>query len=50
MCNLGANTNNSMNLVDELGSEIRDAVVAVLKDQTEPAIALAELLDDIQGP
>ena len=37
-------------LVDELGPEIRDAVVAVLKDQTEPAIALAELLDDIQGP
>jgi maltose-binding protein MalE len=37
-------------IVDELGPEIRDAVVAVLKDQTEPAIALADFLDIIQGP
>jgi len=40
----------NISLVDELGPEIRDAVVAVLKDQTEPAIALADLLEVIQGP
>ncbi|MCJ7715342.1 MAG: extracellular solute-binding protein [Anaerolineales bacterium] len=40
----------NIDLVDELGPEIRDAVVAVLKDQIEPAIALTELLDIIQSP
>ncbi len=39
-----------IHLLDELGPEVRDAVVAVLKDQAEPTIALAELVEAIQGP
>ncbi len=37
-------------LLDDLGPEIRDAVVSVLKDQVEPADALSGLLEEIQGP
>jgi len=37
-------------ILDELGPEVRDAVVAVLKDQVEPASALADLVEAIQGP
>ncbi len=37
-------------LLAELGPEVRDAVVAVLKDQVEPASALADLVEAIQGP
>ncbi len=37
-------------LLDDLGPEIRDAVVSVLKDQVEPADALSALLEEIQGP
>ena len=37
-------------LLDDLGPEIRDAVVSVLKDQIEPADALSALLEEIQGP
>ena len=40
----------NLDIVDELGPGIRDAVLAILKDQIEPAIALSELLDNIQGP
>jgi ABC-type glycerol-3-phosphate transport system substrate-binding protein len=39
-----------IHLLDELGPEVRDAVVAVLKDQAEPTIALATLMEAIQGP
>jgi ABC-type glycerol-3-phosphate transport system substrate-binding protein len=39
-----------IDLLHELGPEIRDAVVAVLKDQAEPTIALADLVGAIQGP
>jgi ABC-type glycerol-3-phosphate transport system substrate-binding protein len=37
-------------LLDDLGPEIRDAVISVLKDQVEPADALSVLLEEIQGP
>ena len=37
-------------LLDDLGPEIRDAVISVLKDQVEPAVALSALLEEIQGP
>lgn len=37
-------------LLDDLGPEIRDAVISVLKDQVEPADALSALLEEIQGP
>jgi ABC-type glycerol-3-phosphate transport system substrate-binding protein len=37
-------------ILDELGPEVRDAVVAVLKDQVEPASALADLVETILGP
>jgi ABC-type glycerol-3-phosphate transport system substrate-binding protein len=39
-----------IHLLDKLGPEVRDAVVAVLKDQAEPTSALADLLEAIQGP
>jgi ABC-type glycerol-3-phosphate transport system substrate-binding protein len=39
-----------IDMLNELGPEIRNAVVAVLKDQTEPTIALADLVRAIQGP
>jgi hypothetical protein len=39
-----------LDLLADLGPEIRDAVVAVLKDQTEPAAALISLLERIQAP
>ena len=39
-----------IHLLDQLGTEVRDAVVAVLKDQAEPTNALAALLEAIQGP
>jgi len=37
-------------LLDDLGPEIRDAVISVLKDQVEPVDALSALLEEIQGP
>jgi len=37
-------------LLNELGPEVRDAVVAVLKDQVEPTSALADLVEAIHGP
>jgi ABC-type glycerol-3-phosphate transport system substrate-binding protein len=37
-------------LLNDLGPEIRDAVISVLKDQIEPTAALAALLEEIQGP
>ena len=37
-------------ILDELGPKVRDAVVAVLKDQIEPASALADLVETILGP
>ncbi len=37
-------------ILDELGPKVRDAVVAVLKDQVEPASALADLVETILGP
>jgi len=37
-------------LLNDLGPEIRDAVISVLKDQLEPTAALAALLEEIQGP
>jgi len=39
-----------IHLLDELGPEVRDAVVAVLKDQVEPTIALADLVEALQRP
>ena len=37
-------------LLDDLGPEIRDAVISVLKDQVAPAVALSTFLEEIQGP
>lgn len=37
-------------LLDDLGLEIRDAVISVLKDQVEPTAALTALLEEILGP
>ena len=37
-------------LLEDIGPDIRDAVISVLKDQVEPAAALSILLEDIQGP
>jgi len=37
-------------LLDDLGPEIRDAVISVLKDQVEPAVALSAILEEIEGP
>jgi len=37
-------------LLDDLGSDLRDAVTSVLKDQVEPTDALSTLLEEIQGP
>ncbi|MCJ7715412.1 MAG: extracellular solute-binding protein, partial [Anaerolineales bacterium] len=36
-------------LLIELGPDIRDAVVGVLKDQIEPQIALEDLIQEVQG-
>jgi len=37
-------------LLDDLGPEIRDAVISVLKDQVEPEDALSLLLEKIEAP
>lgn len=37
-------------LLDDFGPEIRDAVISVLKDQVEPADALAIFMEEVQVP